>query len=131
MTNPVNNYKHADLTEKIIGCAYKVYNQLGAGFIEKIYENALMIELKNAALNAQQQYPVKVYYQDILIGDYVADIVVEDKVIVELKAVSQLTKAHEVQLVNYLKATELEVGLLINFGDQITIKRKVLSKITK
>jgi GxxExxY protein len=131
MTNPVNNYKHADLTEKIIGCAYKVYNQLGAGFIEKIYENALMIELKNAALNAQQQYPVKVYYQDILIGDYVADLVVEEKVIVELKAVSQLTKAHEVQLVNYLKATELEVGLLINFGDQITIKRKVLSKITK
>ena len=131
MTNPVNNYKHADLTEKIIGCAYKVYNQLGAGFIEKIYENALMIELKNAALNAQQQYPVKVYYQDILIGDYVADIVVEEKVIVELKAVSQLTKAHEVQLVNYLKATELEVGLLINFGDQISIKRKVLSKITK
>jgi GxxExxY protein len=131
MTNPVNNYKHADLTEKIIGCAYKVYNQLGAGFIEKIYENALMIELKNAALNAQQQYPVKVYYQDILIGDYVADLVVEEKVIVELKAVSQLTKAHEVQLVNYLKATELEVGLLINFGDQISIKRKVLSKITK
>ncbi|MFY9324401.1 MAG: GxxExxY protein [Syntrophomonadaceae bacterium] len=131
MTNPVNNYKHADLTEKIIGCAYKVYNQLGAGFIEKIYENALMIELKNAALNAQQQYPVKVYYQDILIGDYVADLVVEEKVIVELKAVSQLTKAHEVQLVNYLKATELEVGLLINFGDQISIKRKVLSKTTK
>ncbi len=130
MTNPVNNYKHADLTEKIIGCAYKVYNQLGAGFIEKIYENALIIELRNAALNVQQQYPVKVYYQGILIGDYVADIVVEDKVVVELKAVSQLTKAHEVQLINYLKATKLEVGLLINFGDQISIKRKVLSKTT-
>ena len=127
MTNPDNNYKHIDLTEKIIGCAYKVYNELGAGFIEKIYENALMIELKNATLTAQQQYPVKVYYQEILIGDYVADIVVEDKVIVELKAVSHLTKAHEVQLVNYLKATKLEVGLLINFGDEISIKRKVLS----
>ena len=127
MTNPDNNYKHTDLTEKIIGCAYKVYNELGAGFIEKIYENALMIELKNVALTAQQQYPVKVYYQEILIGDYVADIVVEDKVIVELKAVSHLTKAHEVQLVNYLKATKLEVGLLINFGDEISIKRKVLS----
>jgi len=127
MTNPDNNYKHTDLTEKIIGCAYQVYNALGAGFIEEIYENALMIELKNAALTAQQQYPVKVYYQGILIGDYVADIIVEDKVIVELKAVSQLTKAHEVQLVNYLKATKLEVGLLINFGDQISIKRKVLS----
>jgi GxxExxY protein len=128
MTHSYNNYKHIDLTEKIIGCAYKVYNELGAGFIEKVYENALMIELKNEGLAAQQQYPVKVYYQEILIGDYVADIVVEDKVIVELKAVSQLTKAHEVQLVNYLKATKLEVGLLINFGDQISIKRKVLSR---
>jgi len=128
MTHSYNNYKHIDLTEKIIGCAYKVYNELGAGFIEKVYENALMIELKNEGLAAQQQYPVKVYYQEILIGDYVADIVVEDKVIVELKAVSHLTKAHEVQLVNYLKATKLEVGLLINFGDQISIKRKVLSR---
>jgi GxxExxY protein len=128
MTNPNNNYKHIDLTEKIIGCAYKVYNELGAGFIEKVYENALMIELKNEGLAAQQQYPVKVYYKGNLIGDYVADIVVEDRVIVELKAVSQLTKAHEVQLVNYLKATRLEVGLLINFGDQISIKRKVLSR---
>jgi len=127
MTHSYNNYKHIDLTEKIIGCAYKVYNELGAGFIEKVYENALMIELKNEGLAAQQQYPVKVYYQEILIGDYVADIVVEDKVIVELKAVSHLTKAHEVQLVNYLKATKLEVGLLINFGDEISIKRKVLS----
>jgi GxxExxY protein len=128
MTHSYNNYKHIDLTEKIIGCAYKVYNELGAGFIEKVYENALMIELKNEGLAAQQQYPVKVYYKGNLIGDYVADIVVEDRVIVELKAVSQLTKAHEVQLVNYLKATRLEVGLLINFGDQISIKRKVLSR---
>lgn len=128
MIHSYNNYKHIDLTEKIIGCAYKVYNELGAGFIEKVYENALMIELKNEGLAAQQQYPVKVYYKGNLIGDYVADIVVEDRVIVELKAVSQLTKAHEVQLVNYLKATRLEVGLLINFGDQISIKRKVLSR---
>ncbi len=129
MTNSdINNYKHTDLTEKIIGCAYKVYNELGAGFVEKIYENALMIELKNEALTAQQQYPVRVYYKGNLIGDHVADIIVEDKVIVELKAVSQLTKAHEVQLVNYLKATGIEVGLLINFGDQILIKRKVLSR---
>ncbi len=107
---------------------YKVYNELGAGFIEKVYENALMIELKNEGLATQQQYPVKVYYKGTLIGDYVADIVVEEKVIVELKAVSQLTKAREVQLVNYLKVTRLEVGLLINFGDQVSIKRKVLSR---
>lgn len=128
MTHSDNDYKHLDLTEKIIGCAYKVYNELGAGFIEKVYENALMIELKNEGLATQQQYPVKVYYKGTLIGDYVADIVVEEKVIVELKAVSQLTKAQEVQLVNYLKATRLEVGLLINFGDQVSIKRKVLSR---
>ena len=119
---------YTELTEKIIGCAFKVYNQLGAGFLEKIYENALAIELKDAGLSAQQQYPIKVYYNEIVIGDYIADIVVEDRVIIELKAVNSLAKAHEVQLVNYLKATKIEVGLLINFGDIISVKRKVLSK---
>ena len=119
---------YTELTEKIIGCAFKVYNQLGAGFLEKIYENALAIELKDAGLSAQQQYPIKVYYNEIVIGDYIADIVVEDRVIIELKAVNSLAKAHEVQLVNYLKATKIEVGLLINFGDTISVKRKVLSK---
>jgi GxxExxY protein len=123
-----DNFIYTELTEIIIGCVYRVYNQLGAGFLEKIYENALMIELKRAELSAQPQYPIKVYYNEIIIGDYVADIVVEDKVIIELKAVNNLVKAHEAQLVNYLKATKIEVGLLINFGDQITIKRKVLSK---
>lgn len=122
-----NDYKHVELTEKIIGCAYKVHSKLGAGFLEKIYENALMIELNDAGLSAQQQYPIKVYYNNIIIGNHVADIVVNDKVIVELKAVNQLVRTHEVQLVNYLKATTIEVGLLINFGDKITIKRKVLS----
>ena len=123
-----DNYMYTELTEKIIGCAFKVYNQLGAGFLEKIYENALAIELKDAGLSAQQQYPIKVYYNEIVIGDYIADIVVEDRVIIELKAVNNLAKAHEVQLVNYLKATKIEVGLLINFGDTISVKRKVLSK---
>ena len=123
-----DNYMYTELTEKIIGCAFKVYNQLGAGFLEKIYENALAIELKDAGLSAQQQYPIKVYYNEIVIGDYIADIVVEDRVIIELKAVNSLAKAHEVQLVNYLKATKIEVGLLINFGDIISVKRKVLSK---
>lgn len=131
MINADNDYKHIELTEKIIGCAYKVYNQLGTGFLEKIYENALMIELRKAGLSAQQQYPVKVYYDGVIIGDHVADIMVEDKVIIELKAVNQLVRAHEVQLVNYLKATGLEVGLLINFGDKITIKRRALSKNLK
>ena len=123
-----DNYMYTELTEKIIGCAFKVYNQLGAGFLEKIYENALAIELKDAGLSAQQQYPIKVYYNEIVIGDYIADMVVEDRVIIELKAVNNLAKAHEVQLVNYLKATKIEVGLLINFGDTISVKRKVLSK---
>ena len=123
-----DNYMYTELTEKIIGCAFKVYNQLGAGFLEKIYENALAIELKDAGLSAQQQYPIKVYYNESVIGDYIADIVVEDRVIIELKAVNNLAKAHEVQLVNYLKATKIEVGLLINFGDTISVKRKVLSK---
>ena len=123
-----DNYMYTELTEKIIGCAFKVYNQLGAGFLEKIYENALAIELKDAGLSAQQQYPIKVYYNEIVIGDYIADIVVEDRVIIELKAVNSLAKAHEVQLVNYLKATKIEVGLLIKFGDIISVKRKVLSK---
>lgn len=123
-----DNYMYTELTEKIIGCAFKVYNQLGAGFLEKIYENALAIELKDAGLSVQQQYPIKVYYNEIVIGDYIADIVVEDRVIIELKAVNSLAKAHEVQLVNYLKATKIEVGLLINFGDIISVKRKVLSK---
>ena len=123
-----DNYMYTELTEKIIGCAFKVYNQLGAGFLEKIYENALAIELKDAGLSVQQQYPIKVYYNEIVIGDYIADIVVEDRVIIELKAVNNLAKAHEVQLVNYLKATKIEVGLLINFGDTISVKRKVLSK---
>lgn len=127
MINADQNYMYSELTDKIIGCAYKVYNELGAGFLEKIYENALMIELQDAELKAKQQYPIKVVYKNRLIGEHVADIVVEDKIIIELKAVNHLSKAHEVQLVNYLKATNLQVGLLINFGDEIIIKRRVLS----
>jgi len=123
-----SNYIYSELTNKVIGCAYKVYTELGAGFLEKIYENALVIELKQSNLRVSQQYPIKVYYKDIVIGDYFADLVVEDKIIIEIKAISDLNKAHEVQLVNYLKATRKEVGLLINFGDKIKIKRKVLQK---
>lgn len=126
MENKEKNYIYSDLTEKIIGCAYKVYNKLGAGFLEKIYENALVIELKNQKLEVLQQSPINVYYEDVLIGEYVADLIIENKVIVELKAVSELSKSHEVQLVNYLKATGIEVGLLINFGNEIKIKRRVM-----
>lgn len=127
MINAEDNYKHSEITEKIIGCAFKVYNNLGAGFIEKIYENALIIELNKVGLMVKQQFPIKVYYDDIIIGEHTADIVVEEKVILELKAVSKILTVHEVQLVNYLKATNIEVGLLINFGEELKVKRKVLT----
>ena len=126
MINADKNFLHADITDKIIGCAYKVYRILGAGFLEKIYENALIIELHQIGLNVVQQHPIKVNYKGNIIGDYYADLLVENTVIIELKAVNELSKVHETQLVNYLKATGIEVGLLINFGDDINIKRKVM-----
>ncbi len=113
-----------ELTKKIIGCAYKVHNTLGTGFLEKVYENALMIELKNSGLDAKQQVGIPVSYKDIIVGDYYADIIVEDEIILELKAVENLAKIHEVQLVNYLHGTGLEIGLLINFGRSVEVKRK-------
>lgn len=126
MTNADKNFRHADITDKIIGCAYKVYHILGAGFLEKIYENALVIELRQIGLEVVQQHPIKVNYKGNTIGDYYADLLVENRVIIELKAITELSKVHETQLVNYLKATGVEVGLLINFGDDISIKRKVM-----
>jgi GxxExxY protein len=119
------NYIHSDVTEKIISCAYDVYNKLGFGFLEKVYENALMIKLGEKGLSASQQSPVNVTFEGTLVGEYFADILVDNKVIVELKAVSELSKIHEVQLVNYLKATGIKIGLLINFGEKIKIVRKV------
>ncbi|MBI3583122.1 MAG: GxxExxY protein [Nitrospinae bacterium] len=109
----------------LIGCAYEVYNKLGGGFLEKVYENAMMIKLKEKGLSAIQQSHVNVYFEGNLVGEYFADILVEDKVIVELKAVSELSKTHEVQLVNYLKATGIKLGLLLNFGEKIKIIRRV------
>ena len=120
-----DNYVHSEITDKIIGCAYDVYNQLGFGFMEKVYENAMMIKLPQKVLDVVQQAPINVYFEDKLIGEYFADILVDNKVVLEFKAVSSLSKAHEVQLVNYLKATGIKVGLLINFGEQIKIIRKV------
>ncbi|MDD2585669.1 MAG: GxxExxY protein [Syntrophomonadaceae bacterium] len=118
---------YENLTKEIIGAAYRVYNILGAGFLEKIYENALVVELEKQGLKTIQQHPINVYYDEKIVGEYFADLLIEDKVIVELKAISELTKAHEAQLINYLKATEKEVGLIINFGDEIKIKRKILT----
>jgi len=120
-------FKHTDITEKIIGAAYEVHNVLGFGFLEKVYENALAIELKQQGLSVRQQQPVQVFYKGHLVGDYVADLIVEDKIIVELKAVKLLRKTHEVQLVNYLKATRIEVGLLLNFGSSVKVTRKAFT----
>ena len=120
-----NGYKHGELTQKIIGAAYTVYNALGCGFLEKVYENAMVMELRGLGLPAKQQHAITVFYRGSVVGDYMADLIVDDKVIVELKASSALGKIDEVQLVNYLKATGLEVGLLINFGRRIEIKRKI------
>lgn len=113
-----------DITEKIIGTAYKVANTLGAGFLEKVYENALAIELKKSGLSVKQQYSLPVYYEDELVGNYFADLFVEDSVIVELKAVRELVSEFSAQVINYLKAARIKTGLLINFGKpKIEIKR--------
>lgn len=107
---------------------FNVYNTLGYGFLEKVYENALFIELKNMGSKAQRQVPVKVYYQEQMVGDYYADIIVEDQVIIELKAAEALCEEHEYQLINYLKATNIEVGLLLNFGKKPQFSRIVFTK---
>ncbi|MBL7131946.1 MAG: GxxExxY protein [Candidatus Omnitrophica bacterium] len=122
------DYKHSDITEKIIGAAYKIYNTLKFGFLEKVHENALALELRKTGLAVRQQEPIKVYYGGEIVGEYIGDIIVDGKVIVEVKAVKDLDDIHEVQLVNYLKATGIEVGLLINFGRQIEIKRKIFDR---
>jgi GxxExxY protein len=104
-----------EITYRINGAVYEVNKVLGAGFLEKVYENALLIELRQRGLNAESQVPVQVHYKGDIVGDYYVDILVENQVLVELKAVEQLQKVHEAQLLNYLKAAEFSVGLLINF----------------
>ena len=108
--------KEEEITGKIIGCAMKVHRTLGCGFLESVYQNALAYELKKARLEVQCEVPIKVFYEGVDVGEFYADLLVEKQVIVENKAVEQLCPAHEVQLVNYLTATEFDVGLLINFG---------------
>jgi GxxExxY protein len=107
---------YEDITSTIIGAFYETYNTLGAGFLEKVYENALLIELKARGLSTTSQYPVTVYYKNLIIGGYIADIMVEEKVICEVKAVRKLLPEHEAQLLNYLKVTNMKVGLLLNYG---------------
>jgi GxxExxY protein len=118
---------HKDITDKIIKAYYNVYNSLGYGFLEKVYENAMLIELRKLGLNVQKQVPIKVFYDEQLVGQYFADIIVEETIIVELKAAEGLREEHEFQLINYLKATELEIGLLMNFGKTPLFKRKIFT----
>lgn len=120
-------YEQKGLTKIIIGAAYEVHNILGAGFLEKVYRNALAKEITLQGLQANMEVKIPVYYKEALVGDYYADIVVEDKVIVELKALNDLSGQHEAQLLNYLKATGYKVGLLLNFGSRrVQVKRMVL-----
>ena len=118
--------QHKELTKKIIAAAYHVYNKMGFGFLESVYEKCLLIELRKGGLKTESQKPVIVEYENEVVGEFKADIVVEDTVILELKSVRQITQAHEVQLVNYLVATGKPVGLILNFGEQkVEVKRKV------
>ncbi|RKX43718.1 MAG: GxxExxY protein [Verrucomicrobia bacterium] len=117
-----------ELTEKVIGCAYRVYNKMGYGFLESVYEKSLMIELKKSGLQAESQKPITVEYEGEIVGEFIADVVVEGSVILELKSVKRIVRAHEIQLVNYLVATGTEVGLILNFAEEkVEVKRKVRS----
>ena len=131
MNTDYQDIKYKTLTEKIIKIFYKIYNTLGYGFLERVYENAMMIEFKREGITAFSQYAIKVFYEDEIVGEYFADILVDDKGIVEIKAVKNLAIEHEAQLLNYLKATDKEVGLLLNFGPKPEIKRKVFDNFRK
>lgn len=124
-------YRHQDVTQQIVDAFYAVYNSLGYGFLERVYENSMAIELQARGLKAQQQAPIQVYYRGEVVGEYFADLLIEDKIIVELKAVASLLPIHEAQLLNYLKATPFEVGLLLNFGPLATKKRKIFDNARK
>jgi GxxExxY protein len=118
--------EYKELTEKIIGCAYRVYNKMGFGYLESVYEKCMLIELGKAGFDIESQKPIRVQYDGEVVGDFIADILVNDTVLLELKSVRKLVEAHEVQLVNYLVATGKPVGLLINFGEtKVGVKRKV------
>lgn len=124
-------YLHTELTSSIIRCYYQVYNALGYGFLEKVYENALKKELTKAGHIVESQRQIKVYYDNEIVGEYFADLTVDEKVILELKAAESLVAEHEVQLINYLRATQMEVGLLLNFGKEPRLIRRVFENSYK
>lgn len=124
-------FLHREITERIIGVYYHVYNELGHGFLEAVYQRAMTIALGEAELRANDRLKIVVRFRGHQVGEYVPDLLVDDKVIVELKAVESLTSSHESQLMNYLKATDCEVGLLLNFGPKVHIKRFAFSNERK
>ncbi len=117
--------KHSTLTGQILGAFFNVYNRLGYGFSEKVYENALALELERCGLSVEQQKPIQVYYEGEVVGEYYADILVNNLVILELKAARKILDEHTAQLLSYLKSTQIEVGLLLNFGPKPQHVRKV------
>ncbi|MFZ4620078.1 MAG: GxxExxY protein [Bacteroidota bacterium] len=122
---------HENITAKIIQAYYNVYNTLGYGFLEKVYENALALELEDLGCRTERQKSLNVFYNGSLVGEYFADVIVENVVIVELKSSEALRVEHEAQLTNYLRATEIEVGLLLNFGKKAEFRRKLFSNDKK
>lgn len=128
----MQNLKHKEITDKILYAFFKVvYPALGFGFLEKVYENAMVIALREMGLKVEQQVKIVVYFAGQIVGEYFADLVVEGCVVVELKAVQTLLDEHDAQLLNYLRATEYEVGLLLNFGPQPRFRRKVFDNERK
>ena len=124
MVRVERNRLHEDLTRLIIGCAYEVSNELGSGFLESVYENAMLVALAGVGVEARAQQPVAVHFRGQQVGDFYADLLVADKVLVELKAVKAIAPEHQAQIINYLNATGIDVGLLINFGNpSVEIKR--------
>lgn len=126
-----SDIQHQEITDLILKAFYKVYNDLGFGFLEKVYQNAMFLELCKSAHKIEAQKKIKVRYQGVVVGEYYADLIVDGKVIVELKAAEGLVHEHEIQLINYLKATDLEVGLLLNFGKKPQFKRKYFTNDRK
>ena len=131
--NNFNNadYLHSNLTGQIIQAAMHVHNHLGYGFLEKVYENSLLIQLRKMGFSVRQQERIDVFFEDNLVGNYIADLVVEERVIIEIKATKEMHSRFEVQLVNYLRATQIEVGLLLNFSDSLKVKRRVFTNNLK
>ena len=124
--------EYKEITEKVIGCAFRVYNKMGSGYLESVYEECMQIEVNKMGLSVEAQKPIKVFYDDKLVGEFIADLVIEDLLIVELKSVKRILKIHEMQLVNYLTSTGKPVGLIINFGElKVEVKRKVKNLIKK